>query len=121
MRFEWPTIILDRSQMAQKMETRSKHSGSEVSSVTSYDSIPPHDPYEYLAWFEARNGPVPRSWPALVGDCVQRAAAIIRYASPFYVVLVHFKEHYEYGEPDPLRVVLHLDLHGYVAHTPVVG
>ena len=120
MRFEWPTIINRDTQIPHKM-TDAESTISKPVSESTHDSIPPHDPWEYLAWFEARNGPVPRAWPALVGDCVQRAAAIIRYASPFYVIVVHFKEHYEYGEADPLRVVLHLDLNGYVAHTPVVG
>jgi hypothetical protein len=97
----------------------------ETQSQASYDSgstsLAPYDHWEYLAWFETHNGPVPRSWPALVGDCVSRASAIIRYASPFYVVVVAFKDHYEYGEVDPIRVVLYLDKDGFIARTPVAG
>ena len=103
-------------------EDQSAPSASDNGSIISGSTeSAPRDSWAYLAWFEAHNGPQERSWPALVGDCVQRAVAIIRYASPFYTVVVRFKEPYEYGEVDPLRVVLYLDENGYVAHTPVVG
>ena len=83
----------------------------------------------YLAWFEATYGPQKKAWPGLVGDCPERAAAIVRWASPYFVVVKPYKrglkssaaEDAKYLWSHPLRVVLQLDKDGYVAKTPRVG
>lgn len=84
---------------------------------------------KYLAWFEARRGPQKRAWPGLVGDIPERAAAIVRFGSPYFVVIQPFKKSVKanaeleesFKWEHPLRVVLKLDKDGYVAKTPRVG
>jgi hypothetical protein len=113
--------IVDDPVMGNTYGTSGTTGHDDATSESSGSTRPPSDPYEYLAWYEDHYGPQPRAWPALVGDCVQRATAIVRFCSPFYTIVVPFKQPFEYGEQDPLRVVLHLDDNGYVAHTPVTG
>jgi hypothetical protein len=101
----------------------------------SYDSYEDSEPSgyghsgaeKYLAWFEAKYGPQKRAWPGLVGDCPERVAAIVRYGSPYFVVVKQHKRSLKASIADelqwshPLRVVLQLDKDGFVAKTPRVG
>lgn len=64
------------------------------------------------------------SWPNAVGDCVERASAIIRWCSPYYVEVHPYKvsrKTYRNFGYDDRRVILFVDAQGYVATTPRVG
>ena len=84
---------------------------------------------KYLAWFESKYGAQKRFWPGLVGDCAERAAAIVRYGSPYFVVVKPYKrglkavaeQDGKYRWSHPLRVILQLDRDGFVCTTPYVG
>lgn len=76
--------------------------------------------------------PAFKRWPALVGMDLDRAAAIVRWESPYYVVVKPFKKTRTCIRPllfdgngnvseDAYRVVLWADPDGYVALTPIVG
>lgn len=68
--------------------------------------------------------PLKTSWPGLVGDCVERAQAIIEFGTPYYVVIKTYNSLKKYDTAcvnDCLRVKLYLDKDNYVAITPKVG
>jgi hypothetical protein len=67
---------------------------------------------------------LPTEWPNAVGDCVERAQAIIEFGTPYYVIKKSYnklKHSDSEGLFDCLRVVLYLDTKGYVAIKPKVG
>jgi hypothetical protein len=90
-----------------------------------FDDIPDprDDPLAYFNWFEATYGSQKVVWPNLVGDCVERAECVVRFASPFYVVCEEYKKRTHHGplDYDPLRVIFYLDKDGFVAITPKAG
>jgi hypothetical protein len=97
----------------------------EQSEASSQTSVQENDYMQRVRPFERRNGPLDTRWPGLVGDCVDRGEAIVRYGSPYYVISVPYKERlsgrFRPGQQDPLRVIFYLDQHGYIATTPYVG
>ena len=67
--------------------------------------------------------PLRTAWPGLVGDCLERAQAIIEFGTPYYIVTKKYDKlkAFEPTIVDCLRVVVYLDKDGYVAVTPKVG
>ena len=90
----------------------------------SVESAPDYRDDNYLAWYESTYWPCKRSWPNLVGDCVERATCIIKYATPFHVEVHPYKVSQKTSRhfgTDPLRVILFVDPQGFVATTPRLG
>jgi hypothetical protein len=67
--------------------------------------------------------PLKTHWPGLVGDCLERAKAIIEFGSPYYVVTKPYDKLkvFEASIVDCLRVIVYLDKDNYVAVAPKVG
>jgi hypothetical protein len=92
--------------------------------VESFESEPDHRAENYLAWYESTYWPCKRRWPGLVGDCIERASCIIKYATPYHVQVHPYKVSRKMARDfgtDPLRVILFVDQQGFVATTPRVG
>ena len=67
--------------------------------------------------------PIKTAWPNLVGDCIERATAIVEFGTPYYVVHKKFNK-LNIARPDVfdcLRVIFYLDKDNYIAITPKVG
>ena len=96
---------------------------SDVSSVTSASST--HNYHEKILqdYLRTATWKVPTEWPNAVGDCLERAQAIIEFGTPYYVTtkLYNKLHHSPGGLYDCLRVVIYLDSKGFVAITPKVG
>ena len=93
-------------------------------SIASSTSDVPREVLELLRWYDRtlfQPYGMPRQWPGLVGDTVERASAIVRYGTPYHVVTQPYKGSIHRSLVDPLRVILYLDEHGYVAVTPKIG
>lgn len=75
------------------------------------------------AYVQSIDWPLKTVWPGLVGDCLERAKAIIEFGTPYYVVTKKYDKlkAFEPSVLDCLRVVLYLDKDNYVAITPKVG
>jgi len=96
---------------------------NETSSTDTQDLLLKKE--KFFQWFVKHNGYPKRKWPGVVGDWPYRASASVRFNSPYYTVESHYKRGQKYqtnwGPYDPLRVILYLDKHGFVAKTPRVG
>jgi len=105
-----------------KNTRRNSEDASEASSQTS---VQENDFMVKIRPYVRRNGHLESRWPGLVGDCVDRAEAIVRYGSPYYVICVPYKDRvsgrFRPGQDDPLRVIFYLDQNGYIATTPYAG
>ena len=82
---------------------------------------------KFAKYHRLRGHTVKSEWPELVGDCVERATAIVRFGSPYYVTTQLYKEGLRAPRADdtnlydPLRVIFFLDSQGYIAVTPRRG
>ena len=94
----------------------STHSSASDINLTEHEKI-------LLDFKHSIDWPLKTYWPGLVGDCLERAKAIIEFGTPYYVVTKQYDKlrTFQPSLVDCLRVIVYLDKDNYVAVGPKVG